>query len=206
MTKVDIEKHLPSVGNNARGLRVGLLGGSFNPAHEGHVHISLEAIKRLNLDKIWWLVSPQNPLKSTTELAPLAERIDSANKLVNKYPDIQVSDIEQHTASNLTIDTLKELKKMRPDTHFIWLMGADNMVQFDQWASWREIVSLLPIAILDREEYSKNAPNTKLATEFSELRIEEKDAKTLGQKDKNGWVFLNNPIHPQSSTNIRDKK
>ena len=167
-----------------RNLRIGLLGGSFNPAHEGHLHISLEAIKRLNLDWVWWLVSPQNPLKDNKNLAPFENRLADARKLASANPAIHVSDVEHHFGTNRTIDTLTTLKTACPENQFIWLMGADNMVQFDQWASWQDIVSLLPIAIFDRSGYSTKALHGKFAKRYAHLRVTPQQAKKLGCVEK----------------------
>lgn len=228
-----IQAHTPVFpGQNMwRNLRIGLLGGSFNPAHEAHLHISLEAIKRLNLDWVWWLVSPQNPLKDAKNLAPLTDRISAAKKLTKNHPAIHVSDVETHFGTNKTIDTLRTLKTACPENQFIWLMGADNMAQFDKWASWEEIVSLLPIGIIDRGGYSTKALQGKLAKRYAHLRVAPQKAKMLGVKQiaqskslkkikmlksndkatttkpKNGlgWTFLPCRQHPQSSTNIRNQ-
>lgn len=208
MMQKPTEAHLPSLKGkkNWQGMRVGLLGGSFNPAHEGHVHISLEAIKRLNLDSVWWLVSPKNPLKDAKELVPYENRLAGAEALTKGQPNIQVSNLEEQFSTNLTIDTLTALDRLCPNTQFIWLMGADNMVQFDQWVAWQDIVSLLPIAILDRPGYSTKALEGKFAKTYANLKVAVEHAKTLGQASRNGWVFLTNPQHPQSSTNIRNRK
>jgi nicotinate-nucleotide adenylyltransferase len=192
-----------------RNLRIGLLGGSFNPAHEGHVHISLHAMKRLNLDWVWWLVSPQNPLKDNKNLAPLSKRIADAEKLTNSHPNIHVSDIETHFGTNKTIDTLRTLKTACPENQFIWLMGADNMVQFDQWASWQDIAELLPIAIMDRSGYSTKALQSKFARRYAHLRVTPQKASKLGvitkiktAPEQGKGLKLNNKFKPANKPAI----
>ena len=129
-------------------MKVGLLGGSFNPAHEGHLHVSLEAIKRLNLDMVVWLVSPQNPLKPAHMYQSLAERVRQA-KRISQHPKIKISTIEESFKSNYTYNTLRKITNMHPNTDFIWLMGLDNMDTFTQWYRWKDIIGLLPIVIFD---------------------------------------------------------
>lgn len=129
--------------------RIGLLGGSFNPAHDGHRHISLYALKMLGLDEVWWMVSPQNPLKPIAGMAPLAERVAAA-RLVAKHPRIRVTDIERKMGTRYTVDTLTQLKQRFPDTAFTWLMGTDNLLTFHKWRQWERIFALVPVVALDR--------------------------------------------------------
>lgn len=136
-----------------RGWSVGLLGGSFNPAHRGHRRMSVEALRRLGLDEVWWLVSPQNPLKPVAGMAPLAARLASARK-VARHPRIRVSAIEAELGTQLTIDTLQALKRLHPQVRFLWLMGADNLLQFHRWAHWREIARTVPIVVMARPLYA----------------------------------------------------
>ena len=144
-------------------LRVGLLGGSFNPAHDGHRHISLLALRRLGLDQVWWLVSPQNPLKSTAGMAPLAERMAGA-RAAARHPAIKVTDIERRLGTRFTADTLVRLRRRFPDLGFVWLMGADNLVQVPKWQRWTEIFTCMPVAVFDRPSYSYAALAGKAAT------------------------------------------
>lgn len=141
--------HLIPPGPVTDGLRIGLMGGSFNPAHEGHRYVSLTAIRRLKLDYIWWLVSPGNPLKDPDDMAPLDCRMAGARS-VACHPAIRVSDIERHTGSVYTIDTLHALKRRFPQVEFIWLMGSDNLMQFHRWRNWRAIAGAMPIAVVLR--------------------------------------------------------
>jgi len=137
--------------------RIGLLGGSFNPAHGGHRAISLAALRALGLDEVWWLVSPGNPLKDTArDMAPLAIRLASARAMARHAP-IRASDIESRLGTRYTVDTLKALARRYPNKRFIWLMGADNLAQFDQWKDWRGIARAMPIAVVARPGYDAAA-------------------------------------------------
>ncbi len=143
-----------------RGFSVGLLGGSFNPAHGGHRRMSIAALKRLHLDEVWWLVSPQNPLKPVAGMAPLAARVASARRAA-RHPRIRVSTIEAELGTQLTVDTLQALKRLYPHVRILWLMGADNLLQFHRWAEWRTIARTVPIVVMARPLYagpSQSAP------------------------------------------------
>lgn len=143
-----------------KGFSVGLLGGSFNPAHGGHRRMSVAALERLGLDEVWWLVSPQNPLKPVAGMAPLAIRIASG-KAVARHPGIRVTGIEAELGTQLTIDTIQALKRRYPQVQFLWLMGSDNLMQFHRWAAWREIARQVPIVVMARPLYagaSQTAP------------------------------------------------
>jgi nicotinate-nucleotide adenylyltransferase len=143
-----------------RGFSVGLLGGSFNPAHAGHRRMSLEALRRLRLDEIWWLVSPQNPLKPVAGMAPFAARVASA-RAIARHPRIRVTEIEAEFGTQLTIDTVQALKGRFPHVCFLWLMGADNLAQFHRWAAWRDIARAVAIVVMARPPYtaaSQSAP------------------------------------------------
>jgi len=133
----------------APGLRIGLLGGSFNPAHEGHVHVSEVALKRLGLDYVWWLVTPQNPLKGRVGLAPLADRLCHARTIAH-HPRIVVMDIERALGTQYSIDTLKALQRRFPLVEFTWLMGSDNLEIFRRWRRWQDIAARVPIAVVQR--------------------------------------------------------
>jgi nicotinate-nucleotide adenylyltransferase len=134
----------------ANGLRIGLLGGSFNPAHEGHLYVSEIALKRLGLDYVWWLVAPQNPLKPENEMAPLEKRLAAARALAGRHPRLIVTDIEHSLGTRYTIDTLKALTRRFRGVRFVWLMGSDNLDQFHRWRRWEEIAALVPIAVVLR--------------------------------------------------------
>ena len=140
----------------AAGLRIGLLGGSFNPAHEGHLHVSDVALKRLGLDYVWWLVSPQNPLKPARGMASLDERLSQARRITSHWPRICVTDIESRLGTRYTIDTVARLTQRFSGLHFVWLMGSDNLMTFHRWRSWQELARRIPIAVVIR-------PGTALA-------------------------------------------
>lgn len=152
--------------------KIGLLGGSFNPAHEGHLHISKIALKKLKLDEIWWLVSPQNPLKPAKDMAPLSARLKSAEEIIaksKKYAGrIIASDIERKLATVYTADTLQQLRKKFPTHEFYWLMGADNLLQFPQWKNWERIPTLAKIHVFDRDKLYKQSMQCEAYTKFKE--------------------------------------
>lgn len=183
-------------------LRVGLLGGSFNPAHEGHLAISLEACKRLNLDQIWWLVSPQNPLKSSHDMADLPTRMASARKIVAAHPRIVVTDLERTFATTYTVDTVKRLKRSEK-CDFVWLIGADNLLQLPKWRNWRELLNLVPIAVFDREPYSYRALAGQVAHAYAPCRLEPRFAADLAGTEPPAWVYFRLRRHRISSTMIR---
>ncbi|MDX2095044.1 MAG: nicotinate-nucleotide adenylyltransferase [Alphaproteobacteria bacterium] len=181
---------------------IGLLGGSFNPAHAGHLHISLEAIKRLRLDEIWWLVSPQNPLKQAGDLADYALRLKTARG-VARHPRIRVLDLEQQRGLRYTIDTVRYLTAHHPRTRFVWLMGADNLAGFHRWRAWRAIAQALPIAILDRAPYGLRALHARFATRFARTRIHSRHAALLRGLPTPCWAYLTIPRHPLSASHLR---
>ena len=183
---------------------IGLLGGSFNPAHDGHRYISLEAIKRLALDEVWWLVSPQNPLKPRAGMAPFAERLAGARR-VARQPRIKVSDLEARIGTTYTAETLRRLTAM-PAQRFIWLIGADNLLQLPKWQHWERIFALAPIAVFDRTPYSQSAVASKAGHRFAHARIAETAAHSLKDKATPAWTYIHLPPHPASSTAIRAGK
>jgi nicotinate-nucleotide adenylyltransferase len=182
--------------------RIGLLGGSFNPAHAGHLHISLEALKRLKLDEIWWLVSPQNPLKSTDGMADYATRLRFARQLA-RHPRIRVLDIEARQGLYYTIDTVRYLTRRQRNTQFVWLMGADNLAHFHRWRAWREIARRVPIAVLDRAPYALRALHAPFARTFRMARLGTAHAALLAENPCPAWVYLSLPRHPLSATYLR---
>ena len=192
----------PLAGTLWRGLRIGLLGGSFNPAHEGHRHMSLMALKRLGLDQVWWLVSPQNPLKPLKGMASLGDRLAIARH-VAAHPRILPTDIETRMGTRYTVDTLTGLKRHFPGTHFVWLMGADNLDQIPRWRGWTRIFSMVPVAIFPRQPYSTGALGGKAARRFAKARLDMTAAPGLATATPPAWVFLDAPLHPASATAIR---
>jgi nicotinate-nucleotide adenylyltransferase len=180
---------------------IGLLGGSFNPAHEGHLYVSREALKRLGLDQVWWLVSPQNPLKPRAGMAPFEDRLAYARALVDD-PRIRVSDLEARLDVTYTADTLARLARL-PGQRFIWLIGADNLAQLPLWRHWRRIFALAPIAVFDRAPHSSSAAAGRAASVFGHARLPEREALHLKDRPTPAWVYLHLPPHPASSTAIR---
>jgi nicotinate-nucleotide adenylyltransferase len=181
---------------------VGLLGGSFNPAHEGHREISLLALKRLGLSEVWWLVSPGNPLKERSELTPFEARCAQAKKIAD-HPRIRISTFERDVGLVYTHDTLNALIASRPDLGFVWLMGADNLAGFHHWQRWAEIFSLLPVAVIDRPGYRYAAIASPAAQRFAQNRLEESDAAILAEARPPAWVYLGGILNPASSTRLR---
>lgn len=188
-----------------RRARIGLLGGSFNPAHDGHRHISLEALKRLGLDEVWWLVSPQNPLKPRAGMASLAERLAGARRVAD-HPRIRVTDLEHHFATAYTAETLGRLGTAFPNVTFVWLMGADNLIQIPFWHHWTAIFHRVPVAILDRGPYSIPALTGKAAQRFSAFRVPACRAPSLAGRKAPAWVFLPIRRHAASATAIRARR
>lgn len=187
-------------------LRIGLLGGSFNPAHEGHLHISLEALKQLKLDQIWWLVSPQNPLKSRFGMSPYNVRFKSAEKMARREKRIIVSDFEEQHRLRFTYNTLAALRKHYPGTKFVWIMGADNLAGFHKWQRWRSIINIMPIAVFDRIPFSHTSLRSKAAIAMNKLRLPGRDISIIAEKPGRwAYMYILARRHPASSTAIRAK-
>jgi len=191
--------HMPIV---ASGLRIGLLGGSFNPPHEAHRAISFLARKRLGLDRVWWLVSPGNPLKDTSSLPPLAERVARARKLAAS-PFIDVTGIEAALGTRFSHDTVAELRRRFPNVRFVFLMGADNLVQFHRWRRWQELAGRVPMAVIDRAGWNFSALASPAATALARARIAESEAASLALRAPPAWVYLHGLKSPLSSTALR---
>ncbi len=186
--------------------KIGLLGGSFNPAHEGHLHISLEALRILKLDEIWWLVSPQNPLKATNEMASFEERFASAQHITKDYNDIiKISDFEKQNNTNRTYDTLVALHNKNPEFCFIWLMGADNLINFDKWYKWQDIFNISRIAIFDRDNHKKTALRSKASLLLKNSLLKKGEESLLSERSLPAWCFLDIEKHSASSTKLRKK-
>lgn len=182
---------------------MGLLGGSFNPAHDGHLHLSLTALKRLRLDRVVWLVSPQNPLKDRRDMKPFTERFQSAER-VARHPGIVVSDLEQRLQTRYTADTLSILVERAPRTRFVWLMGADNLIQFHRWQHWQDIAGMIPITVFSRPGYVHQLASAKAAEWLKPWRIDESDATRLAGMSPPAWTIIHMPLHGASSTAIRE--
>lgn len=187
-----------------RNRRIGLLGGSFNPAHAGHLHVSLEALKRLRLDEVWWLVSPQNPLKSPRDMAAYDTRLASAAEVIAGHRRIRVSAIESQQGWRYTIDTVRGLQRLYPGTRFVWLMGADNLAHFHRWRAWAALAGRIPIAVFDRAPFSFAALGSRFALRYGRCRIDERDAALLPYKKAPHWAYIHMKRHPLSSTTLRN--
>jgi len=193
----------PNPHGDRRRLRVGLLGGSFNPAHAGHRHVALQALRRLGLDQVWLLVSPQNPLKSPHETPPQPWRVASARAIAGRHPGLRVTGIEARLGTRYTADTLAALARRFPRISFVWLMGADNLAQIDRWARWPTIFHTVPVAILARGPYSERALAAKAARRFASFRHAAAKARGLADARPPAWVYLPIRRHPASSTALR---
>ncbi|MBU3078500.1 nicotinate-nucleotide adenylyltransferase [Sphingomonas quercus] len=182
--------------------RIGLLGGSFNPAHRGHRHISLLALDALGLDEVWWLVSPGNPLKPDKGMAPLSARLASARRVAARAP-IRVTAIESRLGTRYTADTLTALRRLFPREAFIWLMGADNLAQFHRWQHWRRIARTMPIAVIARPGY-EGAARFAPATGWFRRFVRPPDrAKNWTQWSLPALVLLRLPLDRSSATQLR---
>lgn len=187
-----------------RGMTVGLFGGSFNPAHAGHRHVAETARQRLGLDKIVWLVSPQNPLKSAHETAPLAERIAELRPFVGPY-DI-ISTFEGRIKAKYTLDTLRALKARYPGVHFVWIMGGDSLAGFHKWRGWVQIMHMVPVVVVSRPGALMNARFSPAARRFSHFRVRERCGHVLPYMKAPAWSYLKGPLHGHSSTAIRAQR
>jgi nicotinate-nucleotide adenylyltransferase len=192
---------MPGVSRDTR-RRIGLLGGSFNPAHEGHRHVSLEALKRLGLDEVWWLVSPQNPLKSGDGMEPLASRLVRAKQLAH-HPHIRVETPELLLGTRYTLDTVQALKRLYPQARFVWLMGADILPQLVHWQGWRDLFGLIPIAAFARPGWSYAALRAAAPTAFARYRVGAEQARTLATCEPPAWCFIPSRLDSHSATAIR---
>jgi len=183
----------------SRGMVIGLLGGSFDPAHEGHAHISREALKRMGLDQVWWLVTPGNPLKAR-QPAPMAERLARARKVMPD-PRVRITDLEAKLGTRATADTIDALRAIYPGVHFVWLMGADNLVQFHKWGRWRDILRSVPIGVLARPGSGVAARTSVAARAFRVHQIDR--GENLRGRKAPAWCFVNIPLNSASSSAIR---
>jgi nicotinate-nucleotide adenylyltransferase len=182
--------------------RIGLFGGSFNPAHEGHRHVSLEALKWLGLDEVWWLVSPQNPLKGGNGMEPLAMRLARARK-IGRHPRIRVEAPELLLGTRYTLDTVRALRRVYPKARFVWLMGADILPQLVDWEGWRELFGAIPMAAFARPGWSYPALAAAAPRAFARYRIDCEQARTLASRQPPAWCFIPSRLDTHSATAIR---
>lgn len=184
-------------------MRIGLLGGSFNPPHAAHRAISLFALKRLKLDRVWWLLTPGNPLKDNGGLHDLSERADAARKIADD-PRIDISCLEAVIGTRYTVDTISYLRRRCAGARFVWIMGADNLAQFHRWDDWQRIAAQVPIAVIDRPPQSFRALAAPAALALARDRLPENQARQLADAKPPAWVFLTGLKLSLSSTKLRN--
>ena len=184
------------------GLRVGLLGGTFNPPHLGHLHVAETALERLGLDRLWVLVTPGNPLKERAGLPSVERRLAAARRLF-AHPRIEVTAFEATFGSPYTWRTVERLVAMRPQVRFVWVMGADNLATFHRWQAWRRIAETVPMAIVDRPGASMTPLSAAAALALADHRVSESDARGLADRRAPAWAFLHGPRNTLSSTELR---
>jgi nicotinate-nucleotide adenylyltransferase len=189
---------------HATGMTIGLFGGSFNPPHDGHRLVTLTALRRLGLSRIWWIVTPGNPLKNTRSLPPQAGRIAAARRLMPE-PVVDITGFEAEIGTRYTLDTLRYLKRRCPGVRFVWIMGADNLVQFHRWQGWRAIAHLMPMAVVDRPGATLKAMASPAAKALARHRKPESGAPRLAHMKSPSWLFLHGPRSTLSSTALRDR-
>lgn len=188
------------------GMAVGLFGGSFNPAHDGHAHVAETAMRRLGLDRVIWLVSPQNPLKDARDSAPLAERMASARTaaaMAAAGPSMVVSDFETRAGTQWTVDTLRALTARHPGVRFVWLMGSDNLAGFHKWRGWTDIMRMMPMAVIARPGSQLDSRTAPAAARFASARVPAARARLLADLEAPAWTYLTAPLNPRSSTALR---
>lgn len=193
---------IPRLPPTLPGLTVGLFGGSFNPPHAGHAHVSRTALIRLKLDRMWWLVSPGNPLKENGSLPSVDERLGAVARLA-RHPKVVVTDLEARLGTRYTVDLVRRLTALRPSVRFVLVIGADNWATFHRWGGWREIAERVPIAVIDRPGATFRALSSPAARAFAGRRLAERDAVLLPLRTPPAWVFIAGHKMPISSTAIR---
>lgn len=189
---------------HARGQKIGLFGGTFDPPHQAHLAACLLAMKRLDLDAVWWMVTPGNPLKDTRHLAPLEQRM-AAVRAMTRHPRIHVTGFEADIGTRYTYDTIEYVLNRSPGVHFVWIMGADNLRSFHRWEKWRGIADMVPIAIVDRLGPSLYASQGVAGQALARGRLREDAARSLPYRKPPAWVFLHGLKSPLSSTALRNK-
>lgn len=190
----------------ADGMRIGLMGGSFNPPHTGHIAVARAALRRLGLDRVWLLVTPGNPLKSKHDLGEMPDRLAAVQRIAAHDPRIIATDIERRLGSAYTVDTLAALRRRHPGVRFVWIMGADSLANFHRWREWRRIASLAPMAIVDRPGWRFRALASPAARTLAGGRIREHEARLLTRHRPPAWAFLSTRLSPLSSTDLRRKR
>lgn len=193
---------IPRLPATLPGMTVGLYGGSFNPPHRGHAHVAGLALTRLRLDRIWWLVSPGNPLKSADGLPDVEARL-AAVRAIARHPRAVVTDLEARLGTRYTLDLVRRLRRMRPSVRFVLVIGADNWASFHRWGGWREIARLVPIAVVDRPGSTFAALASPAARAFAAARLDERDAARLPLRRPPAWLFIAGVKVPLSSSALR---
>jgi nicotinate-nucleotide adenylyltransferase len=183
-------------------MRIGLFGGSFNPVHPGHLHVAREARRRLGLDRVWWLVSPQNPLKGADETADYEQRF-AAVEAIASAPGFVVSDLERRLGSRYTAETIAALRTRYPRVRFVWIMGADNLAGFHAWRDWAVIMKTVPVAVIARPGRALQARSSPAAQRFRDARVDPVHAPALVEMRPPAWVYLTARLNPASSTALR---
>ena len=176
------------------------MGVASNPAHDGHLHVALNALKHLPIDDLWFLVSPGNPQKTDGDMATFDQRVASTLELIGDHPRLHISTIERDMGTHYSADTLHKLQNQMPKTQFLWVMGADNLAYFHTWHRWEDIIHSMPIAIFDRPGYGVNGLRSFFAHKFARLRT---DPKNIFNSWEGAWTFVTIPRHPASATTIR---
>ena len=197
---------MPTVFHSRSRLKIGLVGGSFNPAHGGHIHVALEARQQLSLDQIWWLATPQNPLKCSLDMAPHEKRLADARKIATPYPFLRVIAPESGLPSNYTYNTLKYIIKTMPLSRLVWVMGADNLDHFARWYRYRDMIRLLPIAVIDRPSYSFRAIAAGRQLLGRQIKVTKmRHAMVTKSLNLPCWCFIAGQVHAASATEIRQQ-
>ncbi len=186
-----------------RGQTIGLLGGSFDPPHCGHVHITRQALKRFGLDRVWWLVSPGNPLKKRGP-APLELRLEACRQIM-RHPRVSITDIERRLGTRYTAQTIAALQLNFPDLKFVWLMGADNLASFHHWQDWEDIMARVPVGVLARPGDRISARRSIAAQRFDTARLKGPASQLLARSEAPRWCYINVPLNDTSSTALRAK-
>lgn len=188
----------------APGMRVGLFGGSFNPVHDGHLHVAREARRRLGLDRVWWMVSPQNPLKDSVETDAYWRRMAAVWEAADA-PGYVVSDVERRLGTAYTSATVAALVARHPGVRFVWIMGADNLAGFHRWRGWTRIMETVPVAVVARPGDALRARLGPAARRYATARVDQRQAVALVEMAAPAWLYLTARLHPASSTEIRSR-
>ena len=187
---------------HGKGMRIGLFGGSFNPPHDGHLLVSEIALSRMRLDRVWWIVTPGNPLKDTAGLPTLGERMTAARRM-GDHPQIDITGFEAEIGTRYTYDTISYLMRRCPGVDFVWLMGADNLAQFHRWQRWRDIAQLVPLAVIDRPGSTLKAVHSRAGQYLARYRYAENEARLLPRALAPAFLFLHGRRSETSSTQLR---